>query len=142
MKIAIIRTEATSFQTLGELTVLKNEYCPLFKCKTLELPWLDNKRRQSCIPVGDYEVVKWTSPTFGDCFHITNVPDRDLILIHPANFRSDLLGCIAVGEKHTDINGDGNRDVTNSKATLKMLLTLLPKKFSLKITNQENGTIA
>jgi len=99
------------------------------------LPWKDNQRRISCIPEGEYEVVKRWSKKYGDHFHILGVDGRDYILTHAANFVRQLLGCIAVGLSHTDIDGDGLRDVTSSKKTLKQLNKILPERFNLKITS-------
>ena len=99
----------------------------LFKCKGLELPWKNNERKVSCIPEGAYKVVRRTSPRFGNHFHIPYVPDRSLILIHHANYTSDIEGCLAVGKAHKDINGDRVPDVTNSRATMAELLRIAPK---------------
>lgn len=74
-----------------------------FDC--LELPWRDNTNRFSCIPVGTYICTWIDSPKHGPCYQVTNVPGRDMIEIHSANFAGDvtkgkicqLLGCIALG---------------------------------------------
>ncbi|PSR57252.1 hypothetical protein AHMF7605_10485 [Adhaeribacter arboris] len=105
----------------------------IYNCKSLELPWRNNKPKVSCIPPGIYQVVKRNSPKYGDHFHIQDVPGRDYILIHQGNYHTDILGCILPGQAHTDINGDGLRDVTNSKNTLRMLLSLFPESFTLTI---------
>ena len=65
---------------------------------TLELPWLDNARRVSCIPVGKYQLRRINSPTFGQAFEVADVPNRSEILIHPGNTVEDIQGCILVGE--------------------------------------------
>jgi len=65
-------------------------------CYTIELPWLDNARRVSCIPAGTYSVEKRFSLKFGKHLLVTGVPNRDLILFHPANDAlKELNGCIA-----------------------------------------------
>ena len=72
---------------------------------SLELPWRDNVNRLSSIPVGTYICTKINSPKHGVCYQVTNVPGRDMIEIHSANFAGDitkgkisqLLGCIALG---------------------------------------------
>jgi len=65
-------------------------------CYTIELPWLGNQKRISCIPEGEYILRKRFSPKFKWHLHLMNVPGRDLILIHPANdAKKELLGCIA-----------------------------------------------
>ena len=71
-------------------------------CYTIELPWLQNQRRISCVPEGEYVLQKRFSPKFKWHLHLKNVPGRDLILIHPANdAKKELLGCIAPVSKHT-----------------------------------------
>jgi hypothetical protein len=73
-------------------------------CYTIELPWLENQRRISCVPEGEYVLQKRFSPKFQWHLHLKNVPGRDLILIHPANdAEKELLGCIAPVTQHTGI---------------------------------------
>lgn len=129
MKVFIKRFSDDGKQTLGNLSIEGAE----FNCATIELPYKDNQRRISCIPKGRYTVVKRVSPKYGNHFHITNVPNRDWVLIHSANFSSQLLGCISVGEKHIDLNSDGLKDINNSKNTLKKMYDLLPSEFTLII---------
>ena len=63
---------------------------------TLELPWLQNKSRVSCIPEGKYALMKRYSQRFGWHLQVMNVNNRALILIHPANdAMKELKGCIA-----------------------------------------------
>ena len=65
-------------------------------CSSIELPWLANKTRISCIPEGRYELMKRYSENFGWHLQVMNVKNRDLILIHPANNAArELKGCIA-----------------------------------------------
>ena len=133
MEIFIKRSSDDGTQTLGELAVNDMNGVTLFSCKTLELPWKDNAKRKSCIPTGAYKVKKRNSLKYGNHFHIQNVPNRDFILIHNANYWFQLLGCIAVGENHIDINKDGKKDVTNSKVTMEKLNKWLPNEFILTI---------
>ena len=63
---------------------------------SIELPWKDNHARVSCIPEGRYELVKRWSPKFNRHLQVMNVPQREYILIHPANdAMHELKGCIA-----------------------------------------------
>lgn len=80
-------------------------------CYTIELPWLKNQRRISCIPEGEYVLQKRFSPKFKWHLHLQNVPGRDFILIHPANDATkELLGCIAPLTIQTGIGkGSGSR---------------------------------
>ena len=121
--IRITRLGRTDTQTLGRLEVLNPSKSVIFTCHTLELPWRNNARRISCIPPGTYPVAQRTSAKYGRHLHILNVPNRDMILIHEANFVHQLLGCIAVGRTVQDINGDGVPDITSSVATKNELLT-------------------
>lgn len=131
--VLIKRKEYTDKQTLGELTVYQDRVKPIYDCKTLELEEEKNAVRDDCIPKGIYKVVKRWSKKYGNHFHVLDVPNRSMILIHQANYHYQLLGCIAVGEKHLDINNDGYKDVTNSVNTMKKLNELLPNEFVLKI---------
>lgn len=65
-------------------------------CYTIELPWRDNQTGISCIPEGTYHLVKRYSPKFHWHLHLTDVPGREFILLHPANHAlRELKGCIA-----------------------------------------------
>jgi hypothetical protein len=122
------------FQTQGVLRLLDKHGDTIFKCFTLELPWKDNRVVESCIPTGEYRMIHRNSPKYGDHLHIVDVPGRSYILIHPANFVSQLRGCIAVGEARMDINRDGLIDVTNSKKTMEKILSLANNNDKLIIT--------
>lgn len=132
LKVILDRFDKGEKQTLGFLMVLISNELKLKLC-TLELPWLENQKRISCFPVGIYPVEKRYSAKYGWHFHIKDVPNRDFILIHVANFVRQLLGCVAVGLKHTDIDGDGLRDVTSSRKAMDLLLKILPDKFEIEI---------
>jgi hypothetical protein len=65
-------------------------------CYTIELPWHENLPNRSCIPEGEYFIQKRHSKKFGWHLEIIQVPDRSLILFHPANYAvKELQGCIA-----------------------------------------------
>lgn len=71
-------------------------------CKTIELPWLENRPRISCIPAGRYQIKKRCSVKFNWHFELVDVPGRSAILIHPANHAAlELKGCIAPVLQHT-----------------------------------------
>jgi hypothetical protein len=89
-------------------------------CFTLELPWRDNKKNSSCIPLGTYDVVPHVSPKFGKTLLLLDVPDRSEILIHAGNTAKDTRGCILVGEG-LDLSGA----LTKSKKALSDLLSLV-----------------
>jgi hypothetical protein len=98
--VVLVRGASHDDGTLGMLFVGGQ-----FFCRSIELPDRGNQRGVSRIPAGEY-LCKWhRSPRFGWVYLVTGVPGRSDILIHPANwagdkamgFRSDLLGCIALG---------------------------------------------
>lgn len=75
---------------------------------TGELPWRDNAPNASCVPIGTYCCIFTHSPRFGRRLYLVGpVPRRSGIRVHPANlmgdkskgFRSQLSGCIALGER-------------------------------------------
>lgn len=100
---------------------------------TVELPWKNNKVKESCITPGEYQVTIRNSPKYGKHYLINNVKGRDLILIHVANFTRELLGCIGVGLSHKDIDGDGLMDNVSSKIAMDTLLYRYGKGFRLVI---------
>lgn len=119
----LIRYTLTPSYTLGRLTVRGDGGLPLFECVTLELPWLNNRQRTSCIPEGTYSMFLEYSPAFDrKLWELKGVPGRSEIKIHPANYVSQLRGCIATGLKHADLNGDGTIDVASSKAALERFM--------------------
>ena len=71
-------------------------YKTQFLCFTIELPWRFNERNVSCIPEGRYPLVTRYSSKRSHHIHVTDVENRSLILIHPANHAlEELQGCIA-----------------------------------------------
>jgi len=102
----IIRLETSDEGTFGVLL-----YSTRFLF-TGELPWRDNRRGESCIPCGTYEVVMRTSPRFGRCYEVQDVPGRSHILLHNGNFCGDdtmgfdthVDGCILLGLNRGKLN--------------------------------------
>lgn len=65
-------------------------------CHTIELPWKENQSQISCIPEGEYQLAKRFSEKLKWHLQVLKVPNRDLILFHPANNAlMELKGCIA-----------------------------------------------
>jgi len=90
-------------------------------CHTIELPWRNNLRRLSCIPVGTYKLEKRTYTRHGEQIGIPAVLGREAILIHAANdAQKELLGCIAPVTKLT-AEGCG----TESRKALEKLKALV-----------------
>lgn len=105
-----------------------------FQCWTLELPWKSNERNISCIPEGCYSARIDVSPKNGKVIAIQGVPNRDYIQIHSGNFTSQIEGCILVGDSIKDIDNDSIPDVTNSRRTLRELLSIIPKEVGINIS--------
>ena len=89
-----------------------------FICNTIELPWKENRRYESCITEGGYDVTVRYSKKFGYHLHIKNVFNRKWILFHPANdAKTELRGCIAPVSKLT---GEGKG--INSRRAMDILM--------------------
>lgn len=102
-------------------------------CYTIELPWLQNQRRVSCIPNGTYILQKRFSRKFKKHIHIKNVPGRSLILIHPANdAKKELQGCIAPVKILTGI-GRGSFSRKSLKKLTDLVFPLLDKNTQVKL---------
>lgn len=122
-------------QTTGRLVLKNDKHEKLLSLVSIEPSWLNNEKNVSCIPCGFYAVKKRYSLRYGWHFHVQNVVNRTLILIHHGNFRSNTRGCIIVGTTHKDINNDGFIDVASSKLAMSILLKMCPSSFILKIEN-------
>lgn len=127
------RTQFDCDKQINGIMFVEKDNEKLFHCFTLELPDKQNQKKVSHIPIGNYKVVKRNSPKYGNHFHILDVPNRDLILIHQGNYYTQIEGCVLVGDNLTDVNNDKILDVTNSVATMKKLLDLLPNNFEIQI---------
>ena len=89
-------------------------------CHSIELPWRNNERGQSCIPEGRYELKLRYTDQFGRHYHLKEVNGRSMILIHPFNFAlKESRGCIAPVES---ISGHGKG--FGSRAALDRMLAL------------------
>lgn len=120
MKLLLLRKYLPG-RTEGALIVNGGQ----FVCDTLE------RARQAtdhpCIPEGTYEIELYASPANHRIVPLLlDVPGRSMIEIHPANKVSELLGCIAVGERSGEM-------VINSRATFDKLMNHV----NLAATNNE-----
>lgn len=92
----VIRLDRFMHHPRGTLGVLRfPDQKPFY---TVERPWLDNRRFESCVPEGAYILTWQKSPKFGWCYELSDVNGRDHILIHVANYPEDVQGCIGLGE--------------------------------------------
>lgn len=132
-KVMLVRAAYNDKQVKGMAEVRDGDGKFRFAFYTLELPWMDNAVRKSCIPHGTYECRRRNSPKYGHHWHVQDVEGRSLILIHHGNYNHETMGCILVGRDLVDLNGDGLLDTTASAATMNELRKLLPDSFQLEI---------
>ena len=97
VNLLIIRKVFTDNSTICELYLNGEKFCD-----TLELPYIDNQKSISCIPIGQYKVrlrLPRESAT-RDYIHllVQEVKDRSFILFHRGNTAKDTRGCILVGQ--------------------------------------------
>ena len=125
----------------GTFGLLESE---ALEMQTGELPWESNQVGESCIPVGSYFCKPHRSPQHGRCYWLQGVPGRTEILIHAANWmgdtdsgwRSDLLGCIAVGFDRGE-DAHGQEMILKSRKALNKLIEYTEfKPFMLDIINR------
>lgn len=103
---------------------------------TVERLWVDNKRSISCIPCGRYLVRATYSPRFGrKMYLLLDVPKRDGIRIHPANWPMQLNGCIALGTAVAR-KIDGKMLLNSRVAVSRLERTLGLQPFYLTITGE------
>lgn len=121
-KLILTRDLMTPDVTHGKLSIVDPAGKVLFSCFTLELPWKDNKPQISCIPPGQYRLLHRSSPKYANHLHVLDVPGRSYILIHPANYVSQLRGCIAPGMARVHLNGDQILDVAHSRLAMEQVL--------------------
>lgn len=132
--VYLIRTSMSDQGTKGILITAG------FNCKTLELPWRDNKPNISCIPPGEYIVTIRKSPKYGKIYWVTDVKGRSWILIHSGNYAGDVSkgfkthvnGCILLGQKYGFLGEQ--LAVLNSRITLRRFMNFMKyKQFKLYI---------
>ena len=125
MQTAILIRNGYGDCTLGTL------YAGDLKLQTMEPPWRDNTRNESCIPVGYYKVCQHVSPRFGRCFIVLNVEHRSHILFHSGNVVRHTKGCILPGLRKGYLKGQ--RAVLSSRTAMRHLMSWAGDGFNLVI---------
>lgn len=124
MKLELVRTYLPG----GTNGILRLDGLAL--CHTIELPWKENKPGISCIPEGEYQLVRRYSKKFGGHLLVKGVVNRSLILVHPANnAMKELKGCIA---PVSTLTGAGKG--TQSRVVFLKLVKLVYKAIDRKET--------
>ena len=132
MKRATLETWCRDDCTLGILTL------DSFRCFTLELPWINNEPRISCIPAGVYRVKPHNSPSLGFVYHLQDVKGRTWIYIHKGNFTRQIEGCILVGSSIKYLDADHIPDIAGSSDAFTNLVSEVNgQEFELEITRVE-----
>lgn len=143
--LALHRDEFSRLNTFGST---RNAVTGVWLCETVERERDRNRkstptRPGACIPAGEYDCVRVASPKFGDVFQVTNVPNRDHVLIHAANWSRQLKGCIAPGMTRAVVD-DANpetpddRGVTGSKKAIAKLMELMSGYDAFRLTITES----
>lgn len=140
MRLLLYRYSYGEFQTIGKLYLLDENDAVIASWDSLELPWKNNQVKISCIPEMILKCSKHISPKFGRCLWVREVPNRSEILIHPANFVRDLLGCIGIGKDLDYIDKDSKIDVSSSRDALDDLLSYLINVDSIMLEIKSNET--
>lgn len=134
--LTIRRLVDTGHETYGQLL----DSLERFLCYTLELPWLLNAVGKSCIPAGTYPLRRRYSNKHGcEVFEIANVPDRTDIELHAANFATQLLGCVALGEEVEHFAQVGG-DVADSRAAFEAFMSSMAGTDETTVTVTEAAT--
>lgn len=131
-RLLLMRLEKLDDRTLGRLIVFDGvEIAATFT--TLELPWNNNKKNESCILSGYYTVEPRQSPKYGNHLIVNGTTPRELILLHVGNKPADTEGCILIGTGFGDFDRDGRREITESKRAMRHLTELITGKAELII---------
>tara|TARA_R110002020_G_scaffold34706_3_gene105426 strand:+ start:1394 stop:1888 length:495 start_codon:yes stop_codon:yes gene_type:complete len=115
INLLLIRDTFTDKSTVGKLYVDGEMFCD-----TLELPYLDNQRSISCIPLGEYKVrLRLARESASrDYLHllVQDVEGRSYILVHIGNYPKHTKGCILVGQSRK------HNAVYNSRLAMELLM--------------------
>lgn len=137
-KVIINRYKVTSNYSLGHCYIQHTDGIVEYVGCTIERGWKDNQSNISCVPEGTYDLKLENSPRFKkDLWELYGVPNRSECKFHAANYWRQLNGCISLGRKHKDIDGDGDPDVTSSRNVMKEFHSLLSgqSQSTVKIQN-------
>lgn len=86
---------------------------------------------------GTYDCVRFHSPHLGyEVFMLKDVPGHDYILIHIANFYSDLEGCIGIGKGLNPLK-TGEEMLTDSKIAFQEFMKIQAGLATWKLVVQD-----
>lgn len=146
--LVLKRYGSMPFGTFGELILPNSE----MRFYTVERPWLDNKPRLSCIPLGNYKLLWLPTSTpvpkqfhchtwylYGDTVGIRgDGKHRQNCAVHIGNIHTDVTGCLAIGHKLGIVKG--KLGVIASRSALEALYDICgPKDLELAIISSLMG---
>lgn len=130
MRVTVQRLAGTGPAVRSSLSV-SNVYRAVFRCSSIE-------KESTLIAPGEYSLKYTRSPRFSraasikagkpvDVFtpQVMDVPGRDGLRIHVANYVRQLEGCIAPGYAFMDMDKDGVIDVKESRLAYDNLVDIL-----------------
>lgn len=113
--------------TLSECYIRdKNTGIILLEFLGIELPWIDNTPYISCIPANKYYAIatrRWSNNKYA--LWVQDVPNRTQIMVHKANYPSDVLGCLGPG-RHKLIENSEIIGVGPSKPVMEEIEKYIP----------------
>lgn len=134
MKLLLLRSYYPT-ATNGQLYIDTQKGLPVLYSSTIEREWEGNKSNRSCIPEGTYRLRKRFSAKHNWHLEVTGVPDRGMILIHPANNeQTELLGCIAPVEKLYPTPGTGGPSRKITEALYEIVFAVLDRGENVFLT--------
>lgn len=106
---------------------------------TIERPWKNNTRNESCIPAGEYQTTflpRSASGKYRRVYHLQSVPGRTGILIHNGNLVDHSRGCLIIGLRRGSLAG--KPAVINSRTALHQLFQVMgTEPFQLQIIGNQ-----
>lgn len=105
-QVKLTRSTHLSQATIGVLEILDEwgEVVVSGRFFTLENPKRETSKDDR-IPAGTYQCVPFSGMKYKNVYHVLNVPNRSHILLHWGNTEKDTEGCILLGNRVGEING-------------------------------------
>jgi len=115
---------------------------------SLEQPYLDNIPFESCVPVGEYVLLPFNSPKYGDCYIMIN-PELNVyqfedaynrpksgrylcLFVHRGNYVRNFQGCVGAGDSYLK-----DQDmITSTRETCKIVNDLVIDEGSFRLRIQ------
>jgi len=122
-------------------------------CSTLEPPWIPidggkgGKPYESCVPVGEYKLLPYTSDKYGDCFIMVSYENEvfafeddmlhkdqrfKCLFAHRGSYVKNFVGCIGLGRSY-DLVGN-EMGIIDTTITCEKMMHLFYKEGLEKLT--------